>query len=66
MYSRNNRRNSSVELFRILATIMVVIVHYNGWLAGGMPDHFDLSGVTFTSKRYEIINQWPWTECSNM
>ena len=49
------RRNSSVELFRILATIMVVIVHYNGWLAGGMPDHFDLSGVTFSTVSQAVI-----------
>lgn len=49
------RRNSSVELFRILATIMVVIVHYNGWLAGGMPDHFDLSGATFSTVSQAVI-----------
>ena len=29
------QRNSSVELFRILATFLVLIVHLNGWMAGG-------------------------------
>lgn len=33
-----NQRNSSVELFRILATFLVLIVHFNGWFIGGMPD----------------------------
>lgn len=49
------KRNSSVELFRILATLMVVIVHYNGWLAGGMPDHFDLSGASFCTVSQAVI-----------
>lgn len=30
-HSTNNKRNSSVELFRILATFMVMTVHFNGW-----------------------------------
>ena len=30
-------RNSSIELFRILATFLVLIVHWNGWFVGGMP-----------------------------
>ena len=30
------KRNSSVELFRILATFLVLIVHLNGWMAGGL------------------------------
>lgn len=49
------KRNSSVELFRILATLMVVIVHYNGWLAGGMPEHFDLSGASFFTVSQAVI-----------
>ena len=36
----NKQRNSSVELYRILATFLVIIVHLNGWLAGGMPELF--------------------------
>lgn len=34
------QRNSSVELFRILATFLVLIVHLNGWLLGGTPETF--------------------------
>lgn len=30
-------RNSSVEVFRILATFLVLIAHFNGWLVGGIP-----------------------------
>lgn len=30
----NNKRNSSVELFRIIATFLVLIVHFNGWFVG--------------------------------
>lgn len=33
------RRNSSVELYRILATLLVLIVHFNGWFVG-MPSRF--------------------------
>lgn len=32
------QRNSSIELFRILATFLVLIVHWNGWFVGGMPE----------------------------
>ncbi len=34
----NSKRNSSVEVFRMLATFLVLIVHINGIYAGGMPD----------------------------
>lgn len=34
-------RNSSVELFRILATFMVLVTHLNGWMAGGLVDFND-------------------------
>lgn len=30
-------RNSSVEVFRILATFLVLIAHFNGWFVGGIP-----------------------------
>lgn len=36
--SLTNQRNSSVELFRIIATFLVLIVHFNGWFIGGMPE----------------------------
>lgn len=32
-----------MELFRILATMLVLITHLNGWLLGGMADTFDSS-----------------------
>lgn len=32
-------RNSSVEIFRIIATFLVLIVHFNGWFVG-MPEKF--------------------------
>lgn len=38
----HGRRNSSVELFRIIATLFVVIVHFNGWFVGGVPARFDI------------------------
>lgn len=39
-------RNSSTELFRILATFLVLITHYNGWFVGGVPDSFDFSNIS--------------------
>ena len=36
-------RNSGVELFRILATLLVLVVHLNGWMVGGIADSFDES-----------------------
>lgn len=44
-------RNSSVELFRIIATLSVLIVHFNGWFVGGLPDSLD----------FRIIN-WRWCQ----
>ena len=39
-------RNSSVEMYRILAVFSVLIVHYNAWFLGGMPESFDFSNPT--------------------
>lgn len=39
-------RNSSIELYRILATFSVLIVHYNGWFVGGLPQEFDFSNIS--------------------
>lgn len=39
-------RNSSVELYRIIATFAVLIFHFNGWLVGGMPKHFDMDHIS--------------------
>ena len=41
------KRNSSVELYRIIATFTVLIVHFNGWFVGGMPEQYDISNPTF-------------------
>lgn len=40
------RRNSSIELFRILATFLVIIVHLNSWMAVEIPEYFDFENVT--------------------
>lgn len=42
----SSQRDSSVELFRILATFSVLIAHWNGWFVGGIPD-FDFSAPSF-------------------
>ena len=39
-------RNSSIEVYRILATFAVLVFHFNGWLVGGMPKHFDMDNVS--------------------
>lgn len=36
-------RNSSVELFRIVSMLLVLIAHFNGWLVGGISDIHDSS-----------------------
>lgn len=43
--SKTAERNSSVELFRILATFLVLIVHCNGWFVG-MPTSFVWKSVS--------------------
>ena len=40
-------RNSSIELYRILATFAVLIVHFNGWFVGDWPlPEYDISNPT--------------------
>lgn len=39
-------RNSSIELYRIVAMLFVVIVHCNGWLVGGIPGVFDETNIS--------------------
>lgn len=43
---RCTTRNSSIELFRIIAAFYVLVVHWNGWFVGGMPDEFDLQNTS--------------------
>lgn len=40
-------RNSSVELFRIIATVLVLIVHFNGWFVDDRMTYFE--GITSKS-----------------
>lgn len=39
-------RNSSIELYRILATISVLVIHFNGWFVGGLPQYFEFINIT--------------------
>lgn len=39
-------RNSSIELYRILAILAVIIGHFNVWFVGGMPESFDFVNIT--------------------
>lgn len=38
---QEKQRDSSVEVFRILATFLVLIVHFTGWFVGGIRNPFD-------------------------
>ena len=42
-----SQRNSSIELYRIIATFAVLIVHFNGWFLGDWPlPEYDISNPT--------------------
>lgn len=41
-------RNSSIELYRILATFAVIITHFNGWFVGGIPPYEGINNLTTT------------------
>lgn len=49
------KRNSSVELYRIIATFAVLVFHFNGWLVGGMPKHFDVDHISSFRMTQAII-----------
>lgn len=51
----NQMRNSSIELYRIIATFTVLIVHFNGWFVGGMPDRYDLANPSLFRTGQMII-----------
>lgn len=38
-------RNSSIELFRILATFLVLVIHWNGWFVGGIPENISWNNL---------------------
>ena len=45
--SNRPQRNSSIELYRIVATFAVLIVHFNGWFVGDWPlPEYDISNPT--------------------
>lgn len=58
------QRNSSIELFRILATFLVLIVHLNGWIAGGLVDWSD-ANITSLHKVTQLIIQSLCVVCVN-
>ena len=39
-------RNSSIEIYRIIATFAVLVYHFNGWLVGGVPKYFDIDRIS--------------------
>lgn len=59
------KRNSSIELYRILAMLFVLIVHCNGWLVGGIPDEFDEQNISLFRVSQATIQAITCT-CVNM
>lgn len=59
------QRNSSIELYRILAMLFVLIVHCNGWLVGGIPDEFDEQNISLFRVSQATIQAITCT-CVNM
>lgn len=59
------KRNSSIELFRIIAMLFVVIVHCNGWLVGGIPSDFDEQHISLFRVSQATIQAFTCT-CVNM
>ena len=47
----SRKRDSSIELFRIIAAFAVLIVHFNGWFVGGLPNKLD----------FGVLN-WRWAQ----
>ena len=60
----NRKRNSSVELFRILATFLVLIVHLNGWMAGGLVE-WNNGDIPMVHKVSQLIIQSLCVVCVN-
>lgn len=59
------QRNSSVELYRILAALAVLIVHFNGWFVGGLPESYDFNSI-FTYRTSQVLIQSSTCICVNM
>lgn len=50
------QRNSSIELYRIIATFSVLIVHFNGWFVGDWPlPDYDINNPTLFRTGQMII-----------
>lgn len=49
------KRNSSVELYRIIATFTVIITHFNGWFVGGVPSFQGFDSLTITQFGQMVI-----------
>lgn len=48
-------RKSNVELFRTIATLMVLIVHFNGWFVGGITNNIGLNNLSLTDLSQLLI-----------
>ncbi len=59
-----NNRNSSIELFRIIATLTVLIAHFYGWFVGGLPDKLDFG--TFSWRWGQFLTQSATCVCVNL
>jgi len=53
--SHSSSRNSSIELFRIIATFFVLIAHFNGWFVGGLPQSLDFGTFNWRWCQFFII-----------
>lgn len=58
-------RNSCIETYRIIATIAVLIFHFNGWLVGGLPKYFDVDHVSAFRISQAVIESFSCI-CVNM
>lgn len=55
--AKHIQRNSSIELYRIVATFAVLIVHFNGWFVGDWPlPAYDINNPTLFRTGQMIIS----------
>ncbi len=60
------QRNSSIELYRIIATFAVLIVHFNGWFVGDWPlPDYDITNPTLFRTGQMVIEAFSII-CVNM
>lgn len=53
-----SERNSSIELFRILSIFLVLVVHWNGWFSGGIPEINHISEFDAITAGQSIIESF--------